>query len=66
MQRYMDTVITDAEDVEEETNVEQSDGKTTGFIIAIVILSIIIILLILGIIRLYMKNKGYHNDELDE
>lgn len=67
MQRYMDTVVTDADtEDEEETKVEQSDGKTTGFIIAIVILSIISILLILGIIRLYMKNKGYHNDELDE
>lgn len=66
MQRYMGSVTmnTNNNSSDEKTS-DEYNGRLTQLAIIIAVLSAVCVLLILGIIKLYMKTKGYNDNDLE-
>lgn len=65
MQRYTDIIMTDVNNSNDNITSQEYNGKITQLSIIIAVLSSICVLLILGIIKIYLKSKGYKEDNMD-
>jgi hypothetical protein len=65
MQRYTGPMMTNVNNASDKVTSDEYSGRLTQLSIIIAILSALCVLLILGIIRLYLKSKGYKEDNLD-
>ncbi|ROR26437.1 cadherin-like protein [Mobilisporobacter senegalensis] len=65
MQRYTGPLITDVNNTEDGVTFDEYNAKLTQLSIIIAVLSAVCILLILGIIKLYLKSKGFKENDLE-
>lgn len=65
IQRYTGTIMTDVNNTKDNITSQEYNEKLTQLSIIIAVLSAICVLLILGIIKIYLKSKGYKEDNID-
>lgn len=65
MQRYTGPMMSNVNNASDKVTADEYSERLTQLSIIIAVLSAICALLILGIIRLYLKSKGYKEDNLD-